>query len=60
MKKYLAPIVKAANKEESRKPSLKITREEGCEPPKRLEYTPGQPIEQLCAAPLQTVPEPKP
>jgi predicted Zn-dependent protease len=60
MKKDLAPIVKAANKEESQKPSLKITREEGCEPPKRLEYTPGQPIEQLCAAPLQTVPEPKP
>jgi predicted Zn-dependent protease len=60
MKKELAPIAAAANKEEMGKPSLKITREEGCEPPKRLEYTPGQPVEQLCAAPIQTVAEPKP
>jgi Zn-dependent protease with chaperone function len=50
MKKQLAPIAAAANKEEMGKPSLKITREQGCEPPKRLEYTPGQPIEELCAA----------
>ena len=59
MKKELAPIAAAANKEEMGKPSLKITREEGCEPPKRLEYNPGQPIEELCAAPMQTLPEPK-
>lgn len=55
MKKELAPIAAAANKEEMGKPSLKITREEGCEPPKRLEYTPGQPIEELCAAPIKTL-----
>ena len=60
MKKALAPIAAAANKEEMGKPSLKITREEGCEPPKRLEYTPGQPVEQLCAAPIQTLADPKP
>jgi beta-barrel assembly-enhancing protease len=59
MKKELAPIATAANKEEMGKPSLKITREEGCEPPKRLEYNPGQPIEELCAAPIQALPEPK-
>lgn len=56
MKKELAPIAAAANKEEMGKPSLKITREEGCEPPKRLEYKPGQPIEELCAAPVQALP----
>ena len=55
MKKELAPIAAAANKEEMGKPSLKITREEGCEPPKRLEYKPGQPIEELCAAPIKTL-----
>ena len=55
MKKELAPIAAAANKEEMGKPSLKITGEEGCEPPKRLEYTPGQPIEELCAAPMKTL-----
>ena len=59
MKKELAPIAAAANKEEMGKPSLKITREEGCEPPKRLEYNPGQPIEGLCATPIQALPEPK-
>ncbi|HET8923565.1 MAG TPA: M48 family metalloprotease [Candidatus Acidoferrum sp.] len=55
MKKELAPIAAAANKEEMGKPSLKITREQGCEPPKRLEYKPGQPIEELCSAPARTV-----
>ena len=55
MKKELAPIAAAANKEEMGKPSLKMTREEGCEPPKRLEYKPGQPIEELCSAPARTV-----
>lgn len=54
MKKKLVPITVAAEKEEVGKPSLRITREEGCEPPKKLEYTPGQPIEELCAAPPQT------
>jgi Zn-dependent protease with chaperone function len=55
MKKELAPIAAAANKEEMGKPSLKITREQGCEPPKRLEYKPGQPIEELCSAPPRIV-----
>lgn len=55
MKKELAPIAAAANKEEMGKPSLKITREQGCEPPKRLEYKPGQPIEELCSAPPRTL-----
>lgn len=50
MKNALAPIVAEAEKEEVGKPSLKITREQGCEPPKKLEYKPGQPIEDLCAA----------
>lgn len=55
MKKELAPIAAAANKEEMGKPSLKITREQGCQPPKRLEYRPEQPIEELCSAPPRTV-----
>lgn len=58
MKRELAPIAAAANKEEMGKPSLKVTREEGCEPPRRLEYKPGQPIEGLCAAPMQVLPAP--
>jgi predicted Zn-dependent protease len=49
MKKRLAPITAEAAKEEISKPSLRITREEGCEPPKKLEYQPGQMIEDLCA-----------
>jgi len=55
MKKELAPVVAAAGKEEAQRPSLKITRAEGCEPPKKLEYTSGQPIEELCSAPPRTV-----
>ncbi len=51
MKRELAPIASAANKKELDRPSLKITREQGCEPPKQLEYKPGQPIEALCTAP---------
>ncbi|MFI5059514.1 MAG: M48 family metalloprotease [Candidatus Acidiferrales bacterium] len=57
MKKQLAPIAAKAEKEEVGKPSLKITREEGCEPPKKLEYKPGEPIEILCSLPVQTLPE---
>ena len=55
MKKQLAPVSAAANKEEMGRPSLKITREEGCEPPTNLEYKAGQPIETLCSAPARTV-----
>lgn len=55
MKKELAPIAAAAEKEEVGKPSLLLTKEEGCAPPKKLEYTPDQPIENLCSAPMRTV-----
>lgn len=51
MKKDLAPIAAEAEKEELGKPSLLLTKEEGCAPPKKLEYQPGQPIEKLCSAP---------
>ncbi len=51
MKRELAPIAASANKKELDRPSLKITREQGCEPPKLLEYKAGRPIETLCAAP---------
>lgn len=50
MKKELAPIATAANKKETERPSLKMTREQGREPPTKLEYKPGQPIETLCSA----------
>jgi Zn-dependent protease with chaperone function len=53
MKKELAPITAKAEEEDVNKPSLLISREEGCEPPKTIEYKPGQPIEQLCAQPMQ-------
>jgi Zn-dependent protease with chaperone function len=56
MKKRLAPITVAAAKEELSKPSLRITREEGCEPPKKLEYQPDQMIEELCAQAPRNVP----
>ena len=52
MKQELVPIAAKADKEEIGKPSLLATREEGCKPPPKLEYTPGQPIEDSCARPL--------
>ncbi|MDE3186515.1 MAG: M48 family metalloprotease [Acidobacteriota bacterium] len=52
MKDDLAPLAAKAEKEDVGKPSLLMTREEGCKPPPKLEYTPGQPIEKLCAMPL--------
>jgi Zn-dependent protease with chaperone function len=55
MKKELAPIAAKAEKEENEKPSLLITKQEGCESPKKLEYKPEQPIEELCAVPIQTL-----
>jgi len=57
MKKELAPIAAAADKEEIGKPSLKLPQEKGCAPPKKLEYTPAQPIEDLCSSGLRS-PEP--
>lgn len=50
MKKDLAPVVAAAEKEEKEKPSLLLTKEESCTPPQKIEYKPGQPIEQICSA----------
>jgi len=50
MRKELAPIAAKAEKEEVGKPSLLITKEEGCAPPKKIEYTPDQPIESLCSS----------
>ncbi|HEV2521391.1 MAG TPA: M48 family metalloprotease [Candidatus Acidoferrales bacterium] len=50
MKKDLVPVTAKAEKEEIGKPSLLITKEEGCEPPKKLEYKPDQPIEELCSS----------
>lgn len=55
MKKRLQPISEAAEKEEIGRPSLRMTKAEGCEPPAKLEYTPGQPIEDLCSAPMRSV-----
>ncbi len=49
MKKELAPITAKMEQEEFGKPSLLISKEEGCTPPAKLEYKPGQPIEELCA-----------
>lgn len=54
MKKELAPIAAAADKDQVGKPSLKMPAEKGCQPPKKLEYTPGQPIEDLCASPMRS------
>ena len=55
MKKDLAPVTAEAAKEEKEKPSLLLTKEEGCTPPKKLEYKPGQPIDQICSASAQTL-----
>jgi len=55
MKKELAPITANAEKEEVEKPSLLLTKEEGCAPPQKLEYKSEQPIEELCSAPIQTL-----
>lgn len=58
MKKDLAPIVAEALKEEKEKPSLLLTKEEGCAPPQKIEYKPGQPIEQICSTtPRSMAPE---
>lgn len=50
MKKDLAPVAAKAEREEIGKPSLLVTREEGCAPPNKIEYTPDQPIENLCSS----------
>ena len=60
MKRELQPIVAKSEQEEKDKPSLLIPRTEGCKPPQRIEYKPGQPIEDLCAMPMREVPKPEP
>jgi Zn-dependent protease with chaperone function len=50
MKRDLAPVTAKAEKEEISKPSLLMTKEEGCESPKTLEYKPDRPIEELCSS----------
>ncbi len=55
MKKDLAPVAAEAEKEEVGKPSLLLSKEEGCTPPKKLEYKPGQPIEAICSAEPQSL-----
>lgn len=55
MKRDLAPIAAAAEKEEVGRRSALWTREEGCTAPAKLEYKPGQPIEELCASAPRTV-----
>ena len=55
MKKELVPITAKAEQEEGGKPSLLITKEEGCAPPNKIEYKPDQPIEELCATPMRSV-----
>ena len=60
MKKALATVEKEAVKDEKGKPTLyDFSREEGCPAPKKIEFEPDQPIEQLCHSPrLVTVEEP--
>lgn len=50
MKAELAPLAAIAEKEEKEKPSLLMTREEGCQAPAKLEFKAEQPIEELCAS----------
>jgi Zn-dependent protease with chaperone function len=60
MKKELQPVTKAAEQEAAEKPSLMVSKAEGCQPPPLIEYKPGQPIEDLCATPMRTAPGLKP
>ena len=55
MKKELAPIIAEAEKEEVGKPSLLMTKEEGCKAPEKIEYKPDQRIEELCASGPRTL-----
>ena len=59
MKKELSKVQEEAGKEEKNKPTLfDYAREESCAPPKKFEFKPGQPIEELCHSPkLVTVEE---
>jgi len=48
MKAALAKVSRKASEEEKGRPSL-LAAEQGCPPPKKIEYKPGQPIEALCS-----------
>ena len=50
-----ARVTAKAEEEEGKKPSLLISKEEGCEPPKKIEYKPDQQVEELCSSLPQTV-----
>jgi Zn-dependent protease with chaperone function len=60
MKQELAQVTAAAKKQEAEKPSLMISKVEGCTPPPLIEYKPGQSIEDLCATPMRKLPNEKP
>jgi Peptidase family M48 len=52
MKKELTKVKQDATKDEGNKPTLfDYAKEEGCAPPKKFEFEPNQPIEQLCHSP---------
>ena len=52
MKKALVKVEQAVTKDEKNKPSLfDFARDEGCPLPKKFEFEPNQPIEQLCHSP---------
>jgi predicted Zn-dependent protease len=53
MKDELEKVTAKAKEEEKGRPSLK-TPEQGCQPPDKIEYEPGQPIETLCSLPATT------
>ena len=60
MKKALTNVEKDAAKDEKNKPSLyDYSREAGCAPPKKFEFEPDQPIEQLCHSPKMVTVEQK-
>jgi Peptidase family M48 len=60
MKKALTKVEQTAEKDEKNKPSLyDFAKDEGCPAPKKFEFEPNQPIEQLCHSPkLVTVEQP--
>jgi predicted Zn-dependent protease len=53
MKDELAKVTVEARREEKGKPSL-LSPEQGCPPPNKLEYEPGQPIDAICSIPIKT------
>ncbi|HXH49609.1 MAG TPA: M48 family metalloprotease [Terriglobia bacterium] len=59
MKKALPKLEQEASKDEKNKPSLyDFAKDEGCPVPKKFEFEPDQPIEQLCHSPRLVTVEP--